>query len=96
MVFVLEYWTGGQTITGQTRHLLTPVRRLQQTGAPSIRPSLARRVISFIYMKLRLIQADLWVNQLYIQTLSREQHVICLEVGFLNHNRGHHTVISDN
>lgn len=26
MVFVLEYRTGGQTITGHTRHLLTPVR----------------------------------------------------------------------
>lgn len=42
-----------------------------------------------------LIRADLWVNQLYIQTLSRVHRVICLEVGFLDHNLGHQAVISD-
>lgn len=33
MVFVLEYWTGSQTITGHTRHLFTPVRFDEEAAA---------------------------------------------------------------
>lgn len=34
-------------------------------------------------MKLMRMRMDLWVNQLYIQTLSRMQRMTCLEVGSL-------------
>lgn len=33
MVFVLEYWTGGPTITGHTQHLLAPGRFEEEDAA---------------------------------------------------------------
>lgn len=52
MVFVLEYWTGGQTITGRTQHLLTPVRSEEEAAAnwSSQYTTLASQTCNLIYL----------------------------------------------
>lgn len=76
-----ERWTGCQTITGHTQHLLARShqlkRKLRETGAPSIRPPVTRRTFSFIHVKPMLMRMDPRVNQLHIQMPSRARRMIC-------------------
>lgn len=78
----------------------TPVRSEEEAAANwrSQYTSLASQTYILIYLYVVKVDTlvDLWGNQLYIQTLSRVPRAICLEVCFLNNNRGLRTFISDN